>query len=112
MTSRRMLPQRRASQTFDITHGDQRGGFTVTIGFYADGAIGELFISGAKAGTAMDAVARDGAVLISIALQHDVPLETIRHAITREADGRASTIIGAALDELTECERYTRKEKT
>ena len=41
------------------------------------------------------------AVLLSIALQHGVPLETIKHALTREGNGTPSTIIGAVVDRLT-----------
>ena len=75
--------------------------FQVTLGRYLDGSIGEVFISGAKAGSDVEAVARDGAVLLSIALQFGVPLEIIRHAITREQDGTPSTIIGAVIDRLS-----------
>jgi hypothetical protein len=34
----------------------------------------------------------------SIALQHGVPLETIRRALLRDASGRASGPLGVALD--------------
>ncbi len=101
MTSTRMLlPHRRAGENFEMTHGGKNTRFTITVGHYPDGSVGEVFISGAKAGSEVDAVARDGAVLLSLALQHGVPLETIRHAITREADGSASTIVGAVVDRL------------
>jgi hypothetical protein len=102
MTARRALPNRRCGETFELKHGGQNTVFAVTVGYYEPGGvIGEVFISGAKAGSEFEAVARDGAVLLSIALQFGVPLETIRHAITREHDGRPSTIIGAVIDRLT-----------
>ena len=47
--------------------------FTVTIGFYADGTVGEVFIDGGKTGQDMQSIARDAAVLLSLALQHGVP---------------------------------------
>jgi hypothetical protein len=100
---RRILPQRRASETFNVAHGDQRNAFAVTIGFHRDGSIGEVFVTGAKIGTSMDAVARDGAILLSLALQHGVPLDVIQHAITRDERGAADTIIGAVVDRLVEC---------
>ena len=113
MNTRNVLPARRLCETFEMQHGGQNSVFAVTIGYYnsqwfdRDGnegvqrRIGEVFISGAKAGSEVDAVARDGAVLLSIALQYGVPLETIKHAITRNGDGTPSTIVGAVVDKLT-----------
>lgn len=101
MTSNRsVLPNRRTGENFEIKHGGQNSIFVVTVGRYPDGNIGEVFISGSKSGTAFEAVARDGAILLSLALQHGVPLETIKHAVTREPDGSASTIVGAVVDKL------------
>ena len=81
---RRTLPQRRAAETFDLRFWNQP--FTVTVGFYADGTPGEVFIDGGKTGTGHPShIARDAAVLLSLALQHGVPPETIRHAVTRGA---------------------------
>jgi hypothetical protein len=97
---RELLPQRRASETFDMMWGGQNTKFTITLGRYEDGRVGEVFISGAKAGSEMEAVTRDGAILLSLALQHRVPLSTIRHAVTRNGDGTASTIIGAIVDKV------------
>src|SRR5262245_55149700 len=102
MTARNTLPQRRYAETFELQHGGQNTTFAVTVGYYDGHEIGEVFISGAKAGSEVDAVTRDGAVLLSIALQYGVPLETIKHAITRNGDGSPSTIVGAVIDKLTE----------
>lgn len=95
---RRRLPDRRAAETYSLTSNGKA--YTVTAGYHPDGSLGELFISGAKAGTEMDAIARDGSVLLSLALQHGVSLETIAHALTRENDGSAASIVGAVTDEL------------
>jgi hypothetical protein len=46
--TRRTLPQRRAAETFDLRFWNQP--FTVTVGFYADGTPGEVFIDGGKTG--------------------------------------------------------------
>jgi hypothetical protein len=99
-SNRAVLPQRRACETFELQHGKMNTVFFVTLGRYPDGRVGEVFISGAKAGSEVEAVARDGAVLLSIALQHGVPLEIIRHAITREQNGSPSTVIGMVIDRL------------
>lgn len=99
MTADRItLPQRRANETFDIRHEGIQ--FVVTLGFYRNGKIGEVFITGPKAGSHMDGIARDAAVLLSLALQHRVPLDTIAHAITRNADATASTVIGRIVDKM------------
>ena len=78
---RRVLPQRRAAETFHLRFWNQS--FTVTVGFYADGAPGEVFIDGGKTGQDIQSTARDAAVVLSLALQHGTPIETIRHAVTR-----------------------------
>jgi hypothetical protein len=101
MNVRHALPQRRAAQTFEMQHGKLNTVFQVTLGYYPDGRVGEVFISGSKAGSEIEAVARDGAVLLSIALQFGVPLNTIKHAVTREHDGSPSTIIGAVIERLS-----------
>jgi hypothetical protein len=88
------------AETFELRHGNIAATFAITLGRYPDGTIGEVFISGAKAGSEFEAIARDGAVLLSIALQYGVPLETIRHAITREANGTPSTIVGAVVEKI------------
>lgn len=102
MTARRTLPQRRYSETFDLTHGDQRNTFQVTLGYFSADEPGEVFITGAKSGSDVDATTRDCAILLSLCLQHGVPLATMRHAITREQDGSASTIIGKVIERLME----------
>jgi hypothetical protein len=100
MTNRRILPQRRPVETFEIGHGNARDVFIVSVGHFGDATPAEVFVSGTKAGSGVEAVARDGAVLLSIALQYGVPLDTIKHSITREQDGAPSSIIGAIVDRL------------
>jgi hypothetical protein len=97
---RRMLPPRRAGTSFDVQHGGKLAVFTVTLGRYPDGEVGEVFISGGKSGSEVEANVRDTAILLSLALQHGVPIGTMAAAITREADGSASTVIGRVLDLL------------
>jgi hypothetical protein len=41
-------------------------------------------------------------VLLSIALQHDVPLAVIRGAVTRDGANRPSSVIGLVVDQLFE----------
>jgi hypothetical protein len=103
MSSRQTLPPRRAAETFELRHGQQT--VVVTTGYYANGELGEVFVSAPKVGSSLEAIARDGAVLLSIAIQHRVPLDILRHAVTREEDGSASSVIGAVIDRLADVSR-------
>jgi hypothetical protein len=66
------------------------------------GRIAEIFLSSHKPGSPIEAIARDAAVTVSIALQFGADLETIRQALTKDHDGDPATLLGAALDKLTE----------
>ena len=100
--TRRILPQRRAAQTFEMGFGGLAKSHTITLGFYEDGALGEVFINGGKSGEVVEAIARDGAVLLSLALQYGAELDNIRSAITRDEQGAPSSIVGAVIDKLSE----------
>lgn len=63
-----------------------------------DAPISEVFLNVGKTGEQAETLARDSAVLLSLALQHGVPLTTIGHALTRNADGSPSGPIGALVD--------------
>ena len=62
--------------------------------------IGEVFIDGGKTGQDIQSTARDAAVVLSLAIQHGAPVETIRRAVTRGASGEAASILGAIVDAL------------
>jgi len=89
------LPNRRPSETFDVVHNDQC--FHVSVGTDARGSIAEIFISSEKPGSYIEAAARDAAILASLALQHGCPVDTMRHALTRDHDGSPATIVGAVI---------------
>jgi hypothetical protein len=96
MTVRERLPDRRTSQSFTFELDGLR--FTATVSRYADGRIGELFLNNHKAGNQSDTNARDGAILLSFALQHGADLESIRRAPCRDGQGRPLGPLAAALD--------------
>jgi ribonucleoside-diphosphate reductase alpha chain len=104
MSERRILPQRRRCETFTMRHGAQNALYAITVGYYWDDRVGEVFISGAKSGSDMESVTHDGAILLSLALQYGVTLDTIQHAISRNSDGSAATIIGAVVDRIVKGE--------
>jgi hypothetical protein len=97
-TRRNRLPNRRASETFSFICNDLN--YTATISRYADGCLAEIFLANRRSGSHSDAAACDSAVVCSIALQHNVPLETIRRALLRDSRGNPSSPLGAALDHI------------
>jgi hypothetical protein len=99
-TFRDLLPQRRRAETFTLQYGGQNTVFDITTGHYPDGEVGEVFVSGAKVGSEMESVTRDAAVILSLAIQHGVPLDTIRHAIARDRHGVAQSVIGCVVDKI------------
>jgi hypothetical protein len=96
MTERRRLADRRSSETRSFNCNGLQ--YTCTISRFADGTIAEIFLGNAKAGSHSDSAAKDSAIVCSIALQVGVPVDTIRHALLRDAHGVASSPLGVALD--------------
>jgi hypothetical protein len=98
--ARQRLPNRRPSETFALACNGLT--YLASISRFPDGRLAEIFVSNAKVGSHSDAAAKDAAVVCSIALQHGVPVEVIRHALLRDSHGRASSPLGAALDQIAE----------
>jgi hypothetical protein len=92
------LANRRESVNFSFECNALR--YTATVSYFADGRLAEIFIGNRKSGSHSDSAAKDSAVVCSIALQHGVPLDTIRNALLRDAGGNASSPLGVALDKL------------
>jgi ribonucleoside-diphosphate reductase alpha chain len=93
---RRRLANRRPNETFSFSW---RGmAFTATISRFPDGRLGEIFLTNGKVNTDADTAARDSAVVASLALQHGVPLDTLRKALLRDPRGVASGPLGTGLD--------------
>ena len=99
---RERLPNRRIGETFELEVAGLR--YTATIGRFPDGRIGEIFLSNHKSNSAADTNARDSAIVCSIALQYGADPETIRRALCRDSQGRASGPLGAALDRIADRE--------
>jgi hypothetical protein len=95
---RERLPNRRACETLGFESGGMR--YVASVARFPDGRLAEIFITNHKVGCDADAAAKDSAVVCSIALQHGVPVETIRKALLRDARGVASSPLGVALDLL------------
>ena len=96
--NRERLPNRRAAETFEVEAGGLR--YTATAGRFADGRIGELFLTNHKLNSQADTNARDSSIAFSFAVQHGADPHAIRRALCRDSHGRASGPLGAALDLL------------
>src|ERR1700676_2421929 len=85
------LPNRRPA----ITFGFERDGsqYQATVGYFPDGRIGEIFLNDDRAESLLDVLTHDAAILASLALQHGCSLETIAHALKRDAQGVAASPI-------------------
>jgi hypothetical protein len=94
---RRHLTNRRRSQTTNFEVDGQK--YVATVSLFDDGRLGELFInSSGKLGSTADVNAADGAVAVSLALQHGCSAATLRDAMKRDVNGLAQGPLGAALD--------------
>lgn len=97
--TREALPHRRYSESSDFMHLGIR--YHMQIGAHDDGRVGEIFMGMEKAaGTIADVTARDIAILISMALQHGVPIERMLKAITKDENGQPEGLAGAVLTHL------------
>lgn len=116
---RERLPERRESEAIEVVHRWAPGTpqeihepLLVTVGRYADGRVGEVFIDslaearGKQAARVTD-LQKDVAVLISIALQHGASVAELRGAVGHaevnlmgRVEKMPATIAGTVLDAL------------
>jgi len=108
MTARRVLPQRRPTFTFDIHDESGRVDMVVAYSvFEPPGAppphtVAEIFVTSRKIGSGTEAIARDAAILLSLAVQYGCPVDVIRGALTRNQDGSAQSLMGRVVDRVVE----------
>jgi len=74
-TKRRKLPSERNSITHKFSVGGHEG--YITVGMYADGQPGEIFIKMAKEGSTLSGIMDAFALSVSISLQYGVPLRAL-----------------------------------
>lgn len=99
MTPRHRLANRRALETFAIEHEGQR--YKICLGREFTGGqvqipVMEVFINAQQVNSSADAIASDGAILLSMLLQHGCPIDVICHAMKRNSDGSPSSPLGRA----------------
>ena len=95
--TRTALPNRRDGDLFTFEHNGivYHGHVSRRL---EDGRPLEVFLEGGKVGSPVQAIARDTAVAASLGLQFGLPLETLRHALTRSDDGTPAGPLGTLLD--------------
>ena len=118
MNIRKRLPNRRPAHTETLKVDGQA--FTASVGFDPEtGQPRELFLTAGKEGSLLNSLLADAAVVVSIALQHDIPAAALAKSVARlpaipvgRADlegpqpGRVpASPIGAALDLVSSFER-------
>jgi ribonucleoside-diphosphate reductase alpha chain len=92
------LPNRRQADTLSFEIDGLT--YTATFGTFRDGSPAEMFLNGPKPGTAADLVARESAILFSIARQYGAPTDIIFDALPKLANGKSAGPIGKALEEF------------
>jgi len=115
--ARKRLPNRRPSHTETLKVGGQT--FTATVGFDPEtDRPYEVFLTAGKEGSLINAMLADAAVVISVALQHGIPAQSLAKSIGRLPEGPVTPAdldqgkpgrlpaspIGAALDLVTSLE--------
>jgi len=107
--TREQLPERRNNETTAIEFGGEK--YIVTVGYYNDGRVGEIFIDrvkdkvASKLGYQLDGVCRDSAMTMSLLLQNGSTIEALARTITRDEEGLPASIIGAICDHILEKEK-------
>jgi hypothetical protein len=96
--TRRRLPNRRGSETFDFICGGFH--YIATVAFFDDGTLAEIFLFNGKAGSSTDSAAKDSAIVASLGFQFGIPIDVIRRALLRDARGAPNSPLGCALDIL------------
>ena len=97
--TRQRLPNRRPNETFDLQFDGVP--YAVTVGFFLDGRLGEVFTHGAKVGSSLDGLLDDACVVLSILLQFGVEPRQLAPSMGSLGDGRGrASVIGAICDLL------------
>jgi len=103
---RKRLENRRENQTFTFILDGVK--YFASVSYTTENQLGEIFLDIGRAngeapglvGTALDIMAKDLATLASLALQHGVPLQTIKESLSQELNGNMRGPLGKTLELL------------
>lgn len=109
--TREALPNRRRIEHFDLVCNGIL--YTVGVGLYPDGRVGEIFLDSGKAGTDLRRNTHDMAAAVSIALQHGATVEEMSHTFSQanENDLEPGGILGAVLNRLMADEQQLKQQQ-
>lgn len=102
--TRERLPLRRGSDVLDFQHN----GVAYTVGWsrFGDGRVAELFLNAGKLDSGVDTIARDSAIVASLALQNGCSVDDLRAALTRTGLGGPAGPLALALDLIAEADGH------
>lgn len=95
---RQPLSTRRKNQSMELVFDGMR--FQLTVGFYPNGRIGEVWLNGPRPDSALYHITQDACVLISHLLQRFASPHTLYDSLPRKADGASASVIGAIIELL------------
>jgi single-stranded DNA-binding protein len=98
MTARIRLPNRRGAIALEFEHADHR--YRAHIRRAPAGDLAEVFVDADKPESALDALAADAAILISLLVQYTASSAEIGHALQRTPSGEPASLIGPVFDLL------------
>jgi hypothetical protein len=99
------LPPRRRMNTYKFEYGGHT--HYLSVEYYSNDKIGEVFLATGKVGSAIDNLVKDGAVLISIALQYGATPTELAKSVSETTEYNtnvAGSLIGAMVRRLVEIE--------
>lgn len=99
MTERQRLPDRRETTAVEFAIDGTE--YIAHFGNYVGGGLAEVFLTGTgrvKPNSGLDILAKDAALILSIALQHGVPLSIFQEAMSRLPSGRPAGPMGVIID--------------
>ena len=101
MNARLRLPNRRRQETVDIVF--EGHAYAVSVGFDTDGRVSEVFVTGQRTGSTLDATLDDAAIIISHHFQRGGTAEQLRRSMSRLGGGLGAATepaspVGAVVD--------------
>lgn len=95
---RRRLANRHQIESISLYHDQHK--YDVSFSRFPNGNIAEVFVSGGKVGSPLQAISRDIGIAISIMLQHGMLISDISSSMTKLDDGSPAGPLGAILERL------------
>jgi hypothetical protein len=99
------LPERRHAESFAFEHAGHR--FRIQLGCELDELLEtgsplpfEIFVNAEKTDSAIDALASDIAILLSLLLQHGAAPADIGHTLRRNPDNTRTSLVGHLVDAM------------